>query len=108
MAAALSGQKYLILRAIAKGEVTVADIEEIGRKATAAFLSGEPTILITATAFEGGSASGEREYGTEALASLCADILMSVDPIAVANAPRRAFIRADFSQPARFTVPVEQ
>lgn len=108
MAASLSGQKYLILRAIARGQITISDIEEMGRKATSAFLAGEPTILITATAFEGGSASGEKEYGTEALASLCADILMSVDPIAVANAPRRAFIRADFSQPARFTVPIEQ
>lgn len=104
----ISAIKRHLLRRLAQERIAIADIETIADTAAAASMEGKSTVEITATGFEGGNASGTLVVGTNDILRACHDILESVAPIAETPAPRRAFIRADFSQPARFTVPIEQ
>ena len=93
----ITGIKRHILRRYAQGRITLDAIEAISDKAAAANMRGESTVEITASGFDGANSSGVMILSTNDLLVAIGDILDSISPVVTAVAPRRVFIRADFS-----------
>ena len=99
MPADLSGFKRLALRRYAQGTLSAFDLEAIATKAAAAQMAGEATVEITASGFDGANSTGVLVMSTNELLVAVMDVLESIAPVVAPVAPRRCFVRADFSQP---------
>jgi hypothetical protein len=55
-------------------------------------------VEITASGFDGANSSGVLVMSANELLVAVQDILDGIDPVVMAAAPRRLFVRADFSQ----------
>jgi hypothetical protein len=103
-----SAIKRHLLRRLSQEAITVSDIENIADTAATASMRGESTVEITSSGFDGANSSGVLKVSTIDILQAVHDVLESVAPVASNAAPRRVFVRSDFSQPSRFTTPISQ
>jgi hypothetical protein len=92
-----TGLTDLLMRRIAKGEITAATIEEIAQRAADSQMSGKPTVDITSLSADGSSATGELVMSSNDVLVVCMNILKVIDPMDI-TAPRKLFTRTDFSR----------